>query len=374
MSDDESSAPFLGSSVTVNYEKMRLLVMSDASGRDGCQGMLRFVTAYWAHTLGWQIDVFFPHGGDVNDPIVKQAGMRPVASPFNGVSYHAVLINSIINVHYLDRLVTDIPMILWCHEANSIMRNMPWSINGLFRSFTKAARLVFQSTWQTEFVFKSFLFSLPPERIAIIPNALPEINVERRQAKHLGEAFKVACVGHVNGRKRQIDLVRALIELTEQHEIICDFVGNIEDMNCFGPENTWLFQNSPAFLRWHGQLEWEAGLNILKEADVFCFPSSDESFGLAPLEAAVLGVPVVLADLPVYRHIGWEHDKNCLFYPLGDAEALAECIRIVKETPVLSERLSQNGKAFAKNFDSKAFLQKMTAIIVDAIKCSKKLS
>ena len=347
---------------------IKLLVISDAHAIDGAQEMLRLVTAYWVKELGWEIDVFVTKPGDGDDQILQQSGMKVIASPFNGVSYHAVLINSIINVNYLDRLVTDIPIILWCHEANTILWNAPWPINILFRSFTKAARLIFQSTWQTEFVFKSFLFSLQAEKIAIVPNALPKMNLEGRGIARLGDVFKVVNVGRVCQAKRQIDLVLACSVLAQEASVTCDFVGCIDDMNCFGPRNACLFQNPPAFLRWHGQLEREAGLNILKEADVFCFPSCDESFPLAPLEAAALGVPVIMADLPVYRNIGWEHKINCLFYPLGDAGALAECIRVVKETPQLRRCISENGKMLALEFGLEDFLKRMTLAVVGVIK------
>ena len=40
---------------------------------------------------------------------------------------------------------------------------------------------------------------------------------------------------------------------------------------------------------------------LLQRSDGLLFPSHAEGFGLPPAEAALLGIPVVCADLPVYR-------------------------------------------------------------------------
>ena len=56
-------------------------------------------------------------------------------------------------------------------------------------------------------------------------------------------------------------------------------------------------------------------------ADAFCLPSGDESQPIAPLEAAALGVPVLLTDLEPYADT-WKHGVNCLLNPPGDAQVL----------------------------------------------------
>ena len=44
-------------------------------------------------------------------------------------------------------------------------------------------------------------------------------------------------------------------------------------------------------------------LAVLKGASGFLFPSHAEGFGLPPVEAAALGVPILSNDLPVIREI-----------------------------------------------------------------------
>src|SRR6185295_20147568 len=43
--------------------------------------------------------------------------------------------------------------------------------------------------------------------------------------------------------------------------------------------------------------------DLLAAADLFVFPSAWETFGLAAVEAAFAGVPIVAADLPVLREV-----------------------------------------------------------------------
>ena len=52
-----------------------------------------------------------------------------------------------------------------------------------------------------------------------------------------------------------------------------------------------------------GNLDRPALAALLTSADIYLFPSTWESFGLAGVEAAMLGLPIVAADLPVLREV-----------------------------------------------------------------------
>ncbi|TGS89494.1 glycosyltransferase [Mesorhizobium sp. M3A.F.Ca.ET.174.01.1.1] len=62
---------------------------------------------------------------------------------------------------------------------------------------------------------------------------------------------------------------------------------------------------------------------LMGRAGIFVSPSLYEPFGLAALEAASSGTPLVLADIATYREI-W--DGAAVFYDKRDAHALAGCI------------------------------------------------
>jgi len=52
-----------------------------------------------------------------------------------------------------------------------------------------------------------------------------------------------------------------------------------------------------------GYLEDDDAFAIIKSSKVFVFPSKEEGFGLASLEAQALGLPVIAWDLPVYKEV-----------------------------------------------------------------------
>ena len=52
-----------------------------------------------------------------------------------------------------------------------------------------------------------------------------------------------------------------------------------------------------------GPVEHDALPALVAAAGVFAFPSAQEGFGLAAMEALAAGVPVVLANLPVFREV-----------------------------------------------------------------------
>lgn len=59
--------------------------------------------------------------------------------------------------------------------------------------------------------------------------------------------------------------------------------------------------------------------DLLAQHDLFVFPSRWEGFGLAVIEAAAAGVPVLTADLPVLREL--MNEEQVTFLPLDNQEA-----------------------------------------------------
>ena len=74
-----------------------------------------------------------------------------------------------------------------------------------------------------------------------------------------------------------------------------------------------------------------------KEGDIFFFPSYEENQGMVILEAAAMGLPIVIRDLPVYR--GWlKNNINCLIGK-NDRELKKQLQRLIK-SPALRKKLS----------------------------------
>ena len=74
-----------------------------------------------------------------------------------------------------------------------------------------------------------------------------------------------------------------------------------------------------------GYLEDRKAFGVIKASKIFVFPSHEEGFGIAPLEAQALGLPVVAWDLPIFEEI---FPKGMIKLKMGKVEEFAE--RIVK--------------------------------------------
>lgn len=49
----------------------------------------------------------------------------------------------------------------------------------------------------------------------------------------------------------------------------------------------------------------------LKIADFVFVPSKTEAFGYTPVEAAILGIPLLLMNLPIWHELGFKDNENC---------------------------------------------------------------
>ena len=85
-------------------------------------------------------------------------------------------------------------------------------------------------------------------------------------------------------------------------------------------------------------------------ADAFAFPSVNEGFGLAVLEAMAAGLPVVLTRLPVFAEYLRFGDDALAVAP-GDDEGLADALEAVAHDADVRARLRHRGRDVAASFN-----------------------
>ncbi len=88
---------------------------------------------------------------------------------------------------------------------------------------------------------------------------------------------------------------------------------------------------------------------LYRAADAFALPSTREGFGLAALEAAAAGRPVVLSDLPVFREI-FTPERDCLMAPAGHPTELADLLVRATRDDDLRRRLAAEARQTAAHY------------------------
>lgn len=149
----------------------------------------------------------------------------------------------------------------------------------------------------------------------------------------------------------------AVVNLAQVYEVkgVDDFVATGRrvdaDFRWFGARHRWLAPRStkrlvagaPPNVRFPGFVADKRDAFAL--GDVFFFPSYRETQGMALLEAAYCGLPVVVRDVPVFE--GWlEHGVHCLKGD-GPAEFAAHLRRLLAD-PELRAELGGNARSLAR--------------------------
>ena len=88
----------------------------------------------------------------------------------------------------------------------------------------------------------------------------------------------------------------------------------------------------------------------LGKFDIFLNTTQFESFGVAVMEAAAVGLPIVSTDVGELPYL-WSDENDALLVPPNDADRMAKAIKRILTEPGLSGRLSQNARSKAEGFD-----------------------
>ena len=322
--------------------------------------------SHWAQTLGWSVHALLKS----TDLPVWKADLNELGV---SCSHHCdpshfdlVLINTLIDIPYVDELFGRLPIVLWIHEGLSPTTHKRWMQQDLRGLFSKPDLLIFQTPWQSEKVFSKMLAQVPPERIATITCGVEGL-IRSSSLKLPHSDIHVVSLGSVYPRKRPLDLAEAVVALSERTDLRATFIGDLSYASKLGARFDELKEQYPELLTWTGGISEAEKLECLSAADIACFPSGDETFGISAVEAASLGLPIILADLPVYAYVGWVNEQNCLLYPVGDISALQRCIQRLIDQPALRETLGRAAQDFSRQFGMQEFLTRFTETVQTAV-------
>lgn len=173
--------------------------------------------------------------------------------------------------------------------------------------------------------------------------------VAARDRFDLPQGVKLAIsVGRLSEVKNQSVLVAALSHLPDVHLALAGNGPGRDDI-------VRMAQAKGVSERLHlvGEVGRSEVYDFLVAGDVFAFPSRSETFGLAAVEAAIAGLPVVASDLAVLREVLIdEHGQPAaLFAKPDDAEGFSRAIGELLSQPHLAERIKCSGRSLADKYD-----------------------
>lgn len=200
---------------------------------------------------------------------------------------------------------------------------------------------------------------VPPQRVRLVPNPVdldefadsPDRDRFRRRWSPGGEPI-VLFLGKLTPRKGVERLVEVMPRLA-RHRPRLVIAGN--DMGALGSVraaiDTHGLGGSTVLA---GLLEGRDRLDALAAADVVVYPSSDEAFGLVPLEALLCGTPVVVAGGSGCGEIVGTLDGGQVV-PHGDLEAMAAAMDNVLAAPeAWRDRARPAARAIRRRFGADA--------------------
>lgn len=101
--------------------------------------------------------------------------------------------------------------------------------------------------------------------------------------------------------------------------------------------------NQISFAGFHNNIE-----NWLGNLDIVAHPADMEGLGVALLQSAAAGVPIVAANAGGISEVV-QDKKNGLLFPPGDVEKLAECLVELIKSPDLRKRYGSEGKKIVES-------------------------
>lgn len=159
---------------------------------------------------------------------------------------------------------------------------------------------------------------IPEQKIRVIRNGIDMEHLALRPSQPFHDIPRLICVARLDPQKGHATLFKALALVKVPWVLRLLGTGESE------PELRALADRLGIAGRIHW-LGYRADVaDLLTESDLFCFPSRWEGLGLAFLEAAAVGVPIVASDLSVFHEV--LAPTEALYAPIGDVPAFARAI------------------------------------------------
>ena len=218
---------------------------------------------------------------------------------------------------------------IWPHWASTItgLKNSQAKLQRKDEELGLAERIFVASSFTAK-TLEEYPGSLAP--LTVIPYGFPP-TFEGRDYGGIKtrKSIKVLFVGSLSQRKGIANLFAAVEPL--RHFIELTIVGNKVTNDCPA------LDKALAKHRWIPSLSHENVLKLMREQDVFVFPSLFEGFGLVITEAMSQGTPVITTERTAGPDL-IEHGKEGWIVKAGDTQELSELFQELVSNPILLQQ------------------------------------
>lgn len=210
------------------------------------------------------------------------------------------------------------------------------------------------------------------QKTYVVHNAIPLAGA-LFQAKTPQDPLVFINVSTIIPAKGQMDILKAAQRLLKQNtnafKII--LVGQVYDQDYVLQLKTFIQKNAlEKYIDYKGALFGEEKEKQVAAADVFLFPSHNESFGLVSIEAMRAGLPVIATNVGSLPEI--VEPGSGFLYPPGDIEKLAGHMSyFIKNKEKISVMGEKAFEVFLRKFTFEIFEQKMHDVFLDALQSAQ---
>lgn len=244
------------------------------------------------------------------------------------------------------------PYVISSHGTYSDMHTYHWYVRWLYKkAFKHACKILPVSTYTEQVVRKYF----PDAKTNVVPGGyLPQDH--RKETDAPSDRQRILAVGMLKPRKGFHTLIGA-IELLRDHgfKAQCDIVGSRDDKAYVAElESMILDAGMASQVTLHGRVSDEELHKFYDAADLFVLPAEHsgtafEGLGLVYLEALSRGIPVIGSHDSGAEDIIY-HGENGLLVEPGNAESLADGIRLVLEDAKKWKSMSDAARPSVERF------------------------
>jgi glycosyltransferase involved in cell wall biosynthesis len=258
-----------------------------------------------------------------------------------------------------------VPLVYHFHNKGVSTRQHKAIDNFLYRRVFKNAHAILLSKYLYPDVEKYFT----PERVHFCPNGIPDINFRQKTLdKKQNKKTEILFLSNLIESKGVFVLLEACVILKQKGLAFhCTYVGGEGDVNAKQFQEKVKELGLTDQVVYAGKKYGEDKEEAFAKADIFAFPSYNETFGLVNLEAMQFSLPIVSTFEGGIPEV-IEEGKTGYLVPQKDVEKLAEKLEILIKNPDLRHRMGIAGRIKYENqFTLSVFENRLKDILTTII-------